>query len=126
MIEDLNPRTIEALSDAIATDIGGAISGPSNGTAVHTAASGGVGATASLFADRTTRVVLMIQNTGTDNVYIAGYDPNDAANTVNPTWISNHGLLLEPGQTFTLERDRRPWTVYFPLGGNVRAMEVYS
>lgn len=122
MIDDLNPRTIEA----IATAIGGGGGAATNGTAIHSVASGGVGATASLFADRPTRSVFIIQNTGANNVYLAGLDPNDVANTTNPTWISNNGLLLEPGQTLTLERDRRPWTVYFPLAGNVRAMEVYS
>lgn len=121
MLDDLNPRTIAALAAAI-----GGSGSAANGTAVHSAASGGVGATASLFSDRTTRTVFMIQNTGTNNVYVAGYDPNDATNTVDGTWISNNGLLIEPGQTLTVERDRRPWTIYFPLAGNVRAMEVYS
>lgn len=122
MIEDLNQRTI----DAIATAIAASGSAAANGTAIHSVASGGVGATASLFADRPTRLVFIIQNVGANNVYLAGFDPNDATNTVDPTWISNNGLLLEPGQSLTLEKDRRPWTAYFPLAGSVRAMEVYS
>lgn len=123
MIEDLNPRTIEALSDAIATDIGGAIGG-AIGKSRHSVCTASAGNVASLFAVRANRTQLMIQNTTTDAIYVVAYDPDNGA-TGTYAWVEANGIKVEAGYTFVLENESSEWIVAMVAGGAVRGMEVY-
>lgn len=121
MIDDLNPRTIEA----IATAIGGGGGGTSaSGKARHSICTAAAGNVAALFGVNTSRQTLMIQNTTTDVIYLCAYDPDNGA-TGTYAYVAANGIKLESGSTFALDKEGSIWTVGMVAGGAVRGMEVY-
>ena len=121
MIDDLTPRTIEALATAIGGG-GGGTSTP--GKARHSTCTAAAGNVATLFAVNTARQTLMIQNTTTDVIYVCAYDPDNGA-TGTYAYVAANGIKIEAGYTFELEKEGSAWTVGMVAGGAVRGMEVY-
>ena len=121
MIEDLNPRTIAALADAIGAAVGG------GGTNTQARMAAKITATlntmVSAASTRSGRKTIIIQNAGTA---IANVMPDDGSG-FNAAYLKANGIILQIGGSITVDNDAAGWYGISELAAlDLRVLEVYT